>query len=183
MLSKLEEFKLIALCVTLDDHRAFARLVDEYSPGLHSFIYNLTLGNAALTDDIAQETFIKAYTGMKSFKGVSRFRTWLYRIAYNEFTDQMRKRVPEDDINSYAEQIVSGETSDRSYQLGHDLSAAMASLSETERTAVLLFYYDDRPLKEVAKIMDMPEGTVKSHLSRAKSKMAKTINEYRNDQE
>lgn len=181
MLSKIEELKLITRCVTLDDHRAFARLVDEYSPGLHSFIFNLTLGNAALTDDIAQEAFIKAYLQLKSFKGISRFRTWLYRIACNEFTDQMRRRQPDDDIDLYASKIEADNTSDRHYQLNHDLAVAMASLSEAERTAVLLFFYDDRPLKEVAKIMDIPEGTVKSHISRAKTKMARTIKEYQNE--
>lgn len=183
MLSKFEELKLITRCVTLDDHRAFARLVEEYSPGLHSFIYNLTLGDASLTDDIAQETFLKAYAQIKSFKGISRFRTWLYRIAYNEFTDQFRRRRPQDDIDSYAERIEAGETADRSYQLSHDLAEAMASLNETERTAVLLFFYEDRPIKEMSKIMGLSEGTIKSHLSRAKTKMAKTINEYRNDQD
>ena len=183
MLSKLEELKLITLCVTLDDHRAFARLVDEYSPGLHGFIYNLTLGDAALTDDIAQETFLKAYSELRSFRGVSRFRTWLYRIAFNEFTDQMRRRTPTDDIASYADKIESGATADRSWQLSHDLAEAMASLSETERTIVLLFYHEDRPIKEIVKITGLAEGTVKSHLSRAKTKMAKTINEYRNDTE
>lgn len=93
----------------------------------------------------------------------------------------MRRRQPDDDIDLYASKIEAGDSSDRPYQLNHDIAVAMASLSESERTAVLLFYYDDRPLKEVSKIMDMPEGTVKSHLSRAKTKMAKTLKEYKNE--
>ena len=95
----------------------------------------------------------------------------------------MRRRTPTDDIASYADKIESGATADRSWQLSHDLAEAMASLSETERTIVLLFYYEDRPIKEIVKITGLAEGTVKSHLSRAKTKMAKTINEYRNDTE
>lgn len=69
MLSKLEEISLITKCVAVDDRRAFGRLVDEYSPGLRRFVFNLTMGDASLTDDIAQETFIKAYEALKSFRG------------------------------------------------------------------------------------------------------------------
>ena len=183
MLTKWEELQLIARCVAGDDRDAFGRLVEEYNDGLRRFLLNLTLGDAALTDDLAQDSFLKAYLAIRSFKGLSRFKTWLYRIAFNEFTDQMRRRTPTDDIAGYADKIESGATADRSWQLSHDLAEAMASLSETERTIVLLFYYEDRPIKEIVKITGLAEGTVKSHLSRAKTKMAKTINEYRNDTE
>ena len=87
MITRIEEIKLITRCVTLDDRRAFAKLVDEFSPGLRRFIFNLTLGDAALTDDIAQETFLKAYTSLRSFRGLARFRTWLYTIACRQLAD------------------------------------------------------------------------------------------------
>lgn len=85
MLSRFEELQLIAKCIAGDSRRAFERLVEEYQEGLRRFLLNLTLGDAALTDDLAQETFLKAYMSLRSFKGIARFKTWLYRIAYNEF--------------------------------------------------------------------------------------------------
>lgn len=69
MLSKIDELQLIARCVAFDDHQAFKRLVEEFSPGLRRFIFNLTRGDASLTDDISQNTFLKAYTSLRSFKG------------------------------------------------------------------------------------------------------------------
>lgn len=175
MLSKVDELKLIARCVLADDRHAFGQLVDAYSPGLHTFIYNLTLGDAALTDDIAQETFLKAYTSLRSFKGLSRFRTWLYRIAIREFYDERRRRH-ESHMPEYADQLPSSETaSGYAAECRHDVEQAMAVLNDTERTLILLFYYDDLPIKEISKITGHPEGTVKSYLSRAKSKMAKVL--------
>lgn len=62
----------------------------------------------------------------------------------------------------------------------HDIEVGMRALSDIERTLVLLFYLEDRPIKEIVKITSLPEGTVKSYLSRAKSKMAQAITEYNN---
>ena len=69
-MTKWDELKLIAQCVAGDDRRAFERLVVEYNDDLRRFILNLTLGDAALTDDLAQDTFLKAYLSIKSFKGL-----------------------------------------------------------------------------------------------------------------
>lgn len=181
MISKIDELRLIARCVTLDDHRAFARLVDEYSPGLRRFVYNLTLGDASLTDDISQETFIKAYISLRSFRGLSRFSTWLYTIACREYADYRRRNartVSLDPAITTADLDTGYSTPHRASDIHHDLEVAMSCLSEHERMAVLLFYLEDRPIKDISRITGMPEGTIKSHLSRAKSKMAQTIKEY-----
>ena len=77
MLSKWDELRLIARCVAGDDRHAFERLVDEYNDGLRRFLLNLTLGDACLTDDLAQETFLKVYLSLRSFQGLARFKTWL----------------------------------------------------------------------------------------------------------
>ena len=95
MLSKWDELRLIARCVAGDDRHAFERLVDEYNDGLRRFLLNLTLGDACLTDDLAQETFLKVYLSLRSFQGLARFKTWLYRIAYNEYYSYMRKMKEE----------------------------------------------------------------------------------------
>ena len=176
MLSKFDELKLIARCVATDDRNAFGRLVEEYQDGLRRFLLNLTLGNATLTDDLAQETFIKAYLSIRSFKGMSQFKTWLYRIAYNEFYSYMRKQREE-----------RKESADIPHDEGYqclnasdaliDLDVCMKTLNETERTIVLLFYIEDQPIKKIADITSLPVGTIKSHLSRARAKMAEVLNQ------
>ena len=71
MLSKLEEIKLVSQCAFGNNRGAFGKLVEAYQPQLRRFLLNLTMGDENLTDDLAQETFIKAYTGIRAFKGLS----------------------------------------------------------------------------------------------------------------
>ena len=134
---------------------------------------NLTLGDEYLSDDLAQETFVKAYIELRSFKGMARFSTWLYRIGYNEFYSYKRSQHPTGDLESAPEQF---ETPVDSSEISMDVKTAMAQLSEIERTAVTLFYIDDLPVKKIATIMGLNQNTVRSHLHRAREKMAKILN-------
>ena len=99
-MSKNEDIILIAKCLLNDDRRAYTRLVDKYHPQIKRFFLNQTLGDAMLSDDLAQETFIKAYTSLRSFKGLSSFSTWIFRIAYNVFYDFMRSRKCSEEYSS-----------------------------------------------------------------------------------
>ena len=175
MLSRVEELKLVSRCVLADDRRAFGTLVEAYQPRLRRFFMNLTLGDEYLSDDLAQETFIKAYIELRSFRGMSRFGTWLFRIGYNEFYSYMRSRHETSDIDSINYQPVSDDGISAS-EVSHDVKVAMASLNEIERTVVTLFYIDDLPLKNIAVITGLNQNTLRSHLHRAKEKMAKTLN-------
>ena len=138
MLSRVEELKLISRCVLADDRRAFGTLVEAYQPKLRRFFMNLTLGDEYLSDDLAQVTFIKAYIELRSFRGMSRFSTWLFRIGYNEFYSYMRSRHETSDIDSITSQPI-GDDSFSATEASHDVKVAMASLSEIERTVVTLF--------------------------------------------
>lgn len=172
MLSKVEELKLISRCVLADDRRAFGTLVEAYQPRLRRFFMNLTLGDEYLSDDLAQETFVKAYVELRSFKGMARFGTWLYRIGYNEFYSYKRSQHPTSDLEDAPEQMA---TPIDSSEISMDVKTAMAQLSEIERTIVTLFYIDDLPVKQIATITALNQNTVRSHLHRAKEKMAKTL--------
>lgn len=174
MLSRLEELKLISRCVLADDRHAFGTLVEAYQPRLRRFFMNLTLGDEYLSDDLAQETFIKAYIELRSFRGMSRFGTWLFRIGYNEFYSHMRSQHETSDIDTLASQPVS-EASASATEAQLDVKAAMSQLSEIERTVVTLFYIDDLPMKNIAVITGLNQNTLRSHLHRAKEKMAKTL--------
>ncbi len=164
-----EEIKLLALCAASDNRRAFSRLVEMHEQPLRRFLMNLTNGDAWLVDDIAQETFIKAWLGIRQFHGLSGFRTWLLRIAVNEFMSFRRRQRPEamesEALQKFSEAVEGGQqsVSDRL-----DMTKALDTLGETERMVVLLFYLEDLPIKEICRITSMPEGTVKSHLSRGR---------------
>ncbi|MDE6323534.1 MAG: RNA polymerase sigma factor [Paramuribaculum sp.] len=179
MLTKLEEISLITRCVATDDRHAFERLVEEHAPGVRNFLYRLTMGDAALTDDLSQETFLKAWIGLRSFRAVARFKTWLFSIAYNEFVSYSRKtremRLPDDIQISDSSGGQPYEPDARATEMRHDIEVAMRNLSETERMLIVLFYMNDLPIKEISRITGLPQGTVKSYLSRAKTKMANEL--------
>lgn len=170
MLKKVDELILITRCTLSDDRDAFGRLVEKYQSEIKRFFMNLT-GDAALSDDLAQETFIKAYTGIRGFRGMAKFSTWLYRIAYNEFYSWNRQRREEREPESIREP----STGEWSGDIKLDVWTAVGMLGEPARTIVVLFYIDDKPIKEIAAITSLPEGTVKSHISRAKSKLAEFL--------
>lgn len=174
MLNKAQELLLIARCIAADDRDAFGQLVIAYEAGLRRFILNLTMGDVALTDDIAQETFLKAYLAIRSFKGIASFKTWLYRIAYNEFISFKRRYVETNDIEDTAPVIGSDTVAQSDAKM--DLQVCLNALNDSERTIVHLFYIEDLPIKKVCEITGYPEGTVKSYLSRARTKMAEALN-------
>ena len=174
MLSKLDEIRLLSQCALADNRDAFGRLVEAYQPRVRRFLLNLTMGDEMLTDDLAQETFIKAYVGIRGFKGLSSFGTWLYRIAYNEFYSHTR-RHHEEHVEDIARLGDVSTAANDAIDASMTVQEAMARLSENERVAITLFYIEDQPLKQVAKIMRMPEGTVKSLVYRAKDKMRQFI--------
>ena len=157
MLNRIDELKLIAQCIAYDNRDAFGQLVTAYEQGLRRFLYNLC-EDEALTDDLAQDTFLKAYLAIRSFQGISRFKTWLYRIGYNEYLSYRRSQRPTiDEFSSIKECDNPSLTTD-------------ARLT-VERTIVILFYLEDMPIKKIVEITGIPNGTVKSHLYRAKSRM------------
>ncbi len=174
MLSKLDEIKLISRCVLGDDRRAFGTLVEAYQPQVRRFLLNLTHGDDILVDDLAQETFIKAYVNVRAFKGLSSFGTWLYRIAYNEFCTHAR-RHSEERILTDAPPDRASDSSQQAADAAMTVTQALALLPPQERTVVTLFYIEDQPIKKIATIMQLNENTIKSQLHRAKDKLRNII--------
>ena len=170
-MSQLNDIALVTQVVVFRNTRAFDQLVRKYQSSVRRFFLNLTCGDRELSDDLAQETFLKAYTNIASFKNLSSFSTWLYRIAYNEFYDYLRSRKETDDLDTLQ---VDAQYSVRQEDIGQkmDLYRALAMLKDIERTCITLFYMEDQSIEKIAGITGCPAGTVKSHLSRAKDKMA-----------
>lgn len=175
MLNRIEEAALIARCMAFDDRRAFGKIVDAYNPGLRRFLLHLS-GNRDIADDLAQETFIKAYQGIRNFKGLSKFKTWLYRIAYREFYSYVRAEHPTENLDDVTDAPVA-EKHDEQIDANHDVEVALRMIPPVERSLVLLFYMEDRPIKEITEITGLPAGTVKSYLSRARNRMKKALSD------
>ena len=130
---------------------------------LRRFLASLC-GDTALADDIAQEALVRAYVASGRFIG--NFKAWLFRIAYNCFIDNLRRvRQPVADLDApEALHVAGGEESDASFK-HEELQRALARIPEKERTAIVLHYFEDLPVKEIATVMDIPSGTVKYYLS------------------
>ena len=130
---------------------------------LRRFLASLC-GDAALADDLAQEALVRAYVSSDRFVG--NFKAWLFRIAYNCFIDNLR-RVPAPSASMDSPEVLhvaDGAASDASFR-HEELRRALTRIPEKERTAIVLHYFEDLPVKEIASIMQIPSGTVKYHLS------------------
>ena len=172
----LGDIALVTQVAVFQNKKAFDQLVRKYQSPVRRFFLNQTLGDEMLSDDLAQETFIKAYMNITKFRGMSSFSTWLMRIAYNVFYDEMRKKkVTSDELKENAQVADAPLTSHLSpltSSLKLDIYAALALLKPGERECITLQLIDGYPIDEISKITGIPENTVKSHLRRGKDKMA-----------
>ncbi|HEX8233669.1 MAG TPA: RNA polymerase sigma factor [Caulobacteraceae bacterium] len=135
---------------------------------LRGFLCRVT-GDPALADDVAQDAFLLAYERIDDFSGEGSFASWLYRIAYRRFLDLRRSHHRRVRREAGGGHIESPPPSDGA---AIDLDRALASLSEAERTVVLLCYGAGLSHAEAASVLSMPLGTVKSHANRGRAKAA-----------
>lgn len=151
------------------DRERFTQLIRKELSGLRRFLLAACSGNYDEADDIAQEALLKAYMASGDFEDESGFSRWLYRIACNCLTDHQRKHQVRGTTLSIekAYDISSTSHSDDTFDY-QELYRAIDGLTIGERAAVLLFYMEDRPIKEISAIMNVSEGTVKSLLSRGR---------------
>jgi RNA polymerase sigma-70 factor (ECF subfamily) len=168
-MAALTDIALVTQVAVFHNKRAFDQLVRKYQSPVRRFFLNQTLGDEQLSDDLAQETFIKAYVNITNFKGISSFSTWLFRIAYNVFYDEVRSRKQTDDLDSREVARMSALSGDAGLQM--DLYQALAQLKEVERTCITLQLVDGHPIDKISDITGLPQNTVKSHLKRGKEKL------------
>lgn len=166
----LSDLTLVSKVALFRDHHAFEELVRKYQSPVRRFLLNLTLGDEALSDDLAQDTFLKAWQSIGQFRGMASFQTWLMRIAYNVYYDHRRRhRLETTCLDGSSAALLTAERT--SVGTVMDVRRALSLLAETERTCITLQMIDGLPIDEIAKIMDMPANTVKSHLRRGKEKL------------
>ena len=170
------------------DQQAFGLLVSKYQRKLSRLLSRL-IRDPAEVEDVAQETFIKAYRALGSFRGDSAFYTWLYRIginaAKNHLVSQGRRAPTRTEVDAgEAEGYEEGEllrdinTPERmlfSKEIGETVSAAMEALPEDLRTAITLREIEGMSYEDIAKMMGCPIGTVRSRIFRARDAVAEKL--------
>ena len=173
------------------DYTAYDELVRRYQERVYATVYHMT-SNHEDAGDLTQETFIKGFTALKSFKGDSSFYTWVYRIAVNKtinFIKQRKNRthLSLNDLDFNAENdpemvnLVSEKTPRRDAglkELHEKLNDAMQKLSPVHRLVVTLHDVQGLPHEEIAVIMDCNIGTVRSRLFYARQQMQAYLSDY-----
>src|SRR5262245_21057083 len=161
---------LVAGVVARRDAAAFETLVRRYQSKVRNWLRQLTR-DATRADDLAQETFIRAWERAHTFSGTGRFASWIMKIAFNCYLQSRRTQAQQTRlaaaIAAEAEVEPSASCSDES----PDLPKMLAALSPDERLTMILCYAHGLSHSEIADVVEMPLGTVKSHLQRAKAKI------------
>jgi RNA polymerase sigma-70 factor (ECF subfamily) len=163
---------LIARVLAHEDHNAFGELVRRNQSPVRAFLTRMTRGDAHLADDLAQETFLKAWQKLQTFRGGAKFSTWLFGIAVNEFRGAARKRkelLLEEMEAGSAESEPFTAAVDNALKL--DLTAALKRLNSEERVAIVLCCQNGLSHEEAAEVLDCPLGTVKTNILRGKEKL------------
>ena len=170
----LNDADLVARVLVDDDHHAFAELVRNHQSAVRGLLRQLARTDLALADDLAQETFLRAYKNIRSFRGEAKFSTWLYRIAYNCFREEARKRKELVGIDE-AQLAAQADPQTADPALKHDLMHALQLLPLHERSAILLCCQNGLSHDEAARVLDIPLGTVKTNVLRGREKLKKTL--------
>jgi RNA polymerase sigma-70 factor (ECF subfamily) len=170
-----------------DDRWAIEQLIGRYQQKVFRVAYQMCYADEEAAKDRVQEAFFRAFRNIKRFKGNSSFYTWLYRIVVNTCIDAQRRRkrrrqtfIPwrfgkttNEESNTSLEDYPDSEENSNplarltGQQLEIDVKKALKSLSEKQRVAFQLKVFQEMSISEIAEIMDLAEGTVKTHLFRA----------------
>lgn len=176
----LTDAELVARVIVDDDHHAFAELVRNHQSAVRGLLRNLVRTDVTLADDLAQETFLRAYKKIRSFRGEAKFGTWLYRIGYNVFREDARRRKELVGIDeSQLEAEHDPQTVDPA--LRHDLAHALGLLPLHERTAIVLCCQNGLSHDEAARVLDIPLGTVKTNVLRGREKLKRSLAAWQNN--
>ncbi|HEY1790989.1 MAG TPA: sigma-70 family RNA polymerase sigma factor [Verrucomicrobiae bacterium] len=173
------------------DLKAYDELVRRYQERIYATVYHMT-SNHEDANDLAQESFVKAFQALKSFKGGSSFYTWLYRIAVNKTINFLKQRknrqhMSLNDLDFNVEHnpdlvaLISDKTPRRDAglsELQEKLNAALLKLSDSHRLAVVLHDVQGLSHEEIAKVMHCNIGTVRSRLFYARQQLQALLADY-----
>jgi RNA polymerase sigma-70 factor (ECF subfamily) len=162
---------------------AFEQIVGRYQRPVVSLIARIT-GDRALAEDLAQETFVKAFRNLAAFDTTRRLSSWLFRIAHNTAIDAMRRSRPSGSIDATEFASATGQHEPATppgpdpverQELGRALEAALAELRSDQRAAIVLRYENGLSFDEIGIVLGVPEVTARSHVHRARKELARLL--------
>ena len=167
------------------DVNYFSYIVEKYQNIVFSIALKI-LKNREDAEELAQECFIKIYNSLHTFKGKSKFSTWLYRITFNASVSEARKKrnrfasISEVQVKDEAEEVdFDGVPEEKREKY---IKTALERLSEDEYTLILLYYYEDQSVKEISKITGLTDSNIKIKLHRARKRLYTILNEILKDE-
>ena len=169
------------------DPEAFTPLVVKYHDRLYTHIYG-RVKNAETAEDLTQDTWLRAFRAISSFRGDSAFYSWLYRIAENVCTDHFRRQKYNTeplhliDENRITETTPCPSRGVERAELRLHLQEAIAHLTPLRRRVFLLYYHHELPIKAIAAEIGRSEGTIKSHLRNARLQLQESLTPYLRNQ-
>lgn len=173
-----DERALLERCRGGDD-AAFGELVDQYKDLVYGVVYRM-MSDRTQVDDLAQEVFLKVHRGLPYFRGDARLSTWIYRIVQNVCSQARAKRRPERPLESGSADgparepgVVDGAFAD--LELRDRLEKAVAKLPEHYRFLIAAHYLRGVQYEALAESLNLPLGTVKTHLYRAKRQLRELL--------
>jgi RNA polymerase sigma-70 factor (ECF subfamily) len=157
---------------------AFGTLVERYDRAVYHLAYR-TLREPEEARDAAQEAFFKAYRSLRTFKPGAKFSTWIFSITYHACCDRLarRKRYSNEELPERADPSAGPESQAIASDEAHRLRAAIEALPEKYRTVITLYHLQGCQYEEIAQVLAIPMGTVKTHLFRAKEQLRRILSE------
>lgn len=182
-----DELKLLERCRN-GELKAIDELVALYEKRVFNFAYRIC-GDYDQANDVAQEAFIRIINSAKTFRGESSFSTWIYRIVKNVYLDEIKKSKSHrltslDDYVELEESSVSREIKDdkpspdeivQKNEQSKTIQRAISALPENQRMIISLYHLQNQSYEEISAVLDLPVGTVKSRLSRARLALAEIL--------
>jgi RNA polymerase sigma-70 factor (ECF subfamily) len=170
---------------------AFREILSRYERPVFSLIYRM-VRDRTLAEDLSQEAFVRAFNAIRTYKPSYKFSNWILKIANNHTIDHLRKRKLDtvsihgsphastpDEVSQTQLSLASSDESPHEYlehkELGDQIELAIGGLREEYRTVIVLRHIEGHPYEEIAEIMDLPLGTVKSYLHRARAELRQSL--------
>ncbi len=147
----------------------FIALVEREQEALRGFLLALCCGNKSDADDLAQDSLVKAYLSSTGYQEKGRFRSWIFKIAYNTFLNHKASCRTMDTLEE-ARTVISSQSAESSFE-HQSLYLALRTLPPKERSAITLYYLNGYDIKEIAAITETSEDAVKKQLSRGRDKL------------